>query len=418
MDEPSRPRLSWLAVVGLINAPLALWFFLSEQAAFLQGRMSRGQIPGRDFINYWSGAKLASQGRVFEIFDQDAYMRALAGFWGPGLKVHSFSYPPSILPLILWLSALPYGVALALWSLVGVAALLAAAWPYSRSPLTAALILLSPAVAVCLDVGQNGLITSALLIGGLRLVDRRPWLGGVLIGLVTFKPQLGLLIPLALLASGRWRAVGGAAAAALVLVAAGALIAGGQGWTLYLTRTLAYQRFLLEQSGGAWNVMTPSPLAAGLVAGLPHAWAWAMQGLVSASCALAIVVRFRRIKARGREIGGVDILLLIAAGFLAAPYSFNYDMPSLALAIVVAMSEQPSLEADAAWRWGVMALWSAPVLMVLIGVAALIAGVSWAAAGALLVGAGLILTWRGSSRAELGAGTRPVSDGVTPIGLG
>jgi hypothetical protein len=107
MDQPPTPRLSWLAIVGLVNAPLALWFFLSEQSVFLQGRMSRGQIPGRDFINFWTGAKLAAQGRVFDIFDQNAYTRALAGFWGPGLKVHSFSYPPSILPLILWLGALP-----------------------------------------------------------------------------------------------------------------------------------------------------------------------------------------------------------------------------------------------------------------------------------------------------------------------
>ena len=401
MGQASRPKLSWLAVVGLINAPVALWFFLSEQSSFLRGQMSRGQIPGRDFINYWSGAKLALQGRVFDIFDQDAYMRALTAFWGPGLKVHSFSYPPSILPLILWLGTIPYGLALALWSLIGVAALFVAAWPYSRSPLTAALILLSPAVAACLDVGQNGLITSALLIGGLRLLDRRPWLGGALIGLVTFKPQLGLLIPVALIASGRWRAIGGAAVSALILAGVGTIIAGGQGWSLYLTRTLAYQRVLLEQSGGAWSVMTPSPLVAGLTAGLPHGLAWNLQACVSTACLLAVFFRFRRIGAQGRVIGGVDILLLTAAGFLAAPYSFNYDMPSLALALAVATAEQPMLENDPAWRWGVMALWSAPILMVLLGVLALIAGVSWAPAGMLLIGAGLILTWRGSARADL-----------------
>lgn len=401
MGEPSRPRLSWLAVVGLINAPMALWFFLSEQASFLHGRMSRGQIPGRDFINYWSGAKLALHGRVADIFDQDAYMRALTAFWGPGLKIHSFSYPPSILPLILWLGALPYGVALALWSLVGAAALYAAAWPYSRRPLTAALILFSPAVAACLDVGQNGLITSALLIGGLRLTDRRPWLGGALIGLVTFKPQLGLLIPLALIAAGRWKAIGGAAASALVLAAAGMIIAGEQGWALYFTRTLAYQRVLLEQSGGAWSVMTPSPLAAGLFAGLPHALAWGLQILVSAACAVAVCLRFRRIGAQGRAIGGVDILLLTAAGFLAAPYSFNYDMPSLVLALTIAGADRPALESDPAWRWGAMALWSAPILMVLLGVLALIAGIAWAPAGVILIGAGLILTWRAADRPQV-----------------
>jgi hypothetical protein len=231
-------------------------------------------------------------------------------------------------------------------------------------------------------------------------VDRRPWLGGALIGLVTFKPQLGLLIPLALMASGRWRAVGGAAASAIVLAAAGTLVTGEQGWALYLTRTLTYQRVLLEQSGGAWSVMTPSPLVAGLTAGLPHVLAWTVQAFVSGACAVAVFLRFRRIGAQGLAIGGVDILLLTAAGFLAAPYSFNYDMPSLVLALAVAGAEQPRLENDPAWRWGVMALWSAPILMVLLGVLALIAGISWVPAGALLIGAGLILTWRGSIRSD------------------
>ena len=398
MSETLRPRLSWLTVAGLINAPVALWFFLSEQSSFLHGQMSRGQVPGRDFINYWSGARLLLQGRIRDIFQQDAYVRALTSWWGPGLAVHSFSYPPSILPLIIWLGALPYGLALALWSLVGFAALYAAAWPYSRRPSTALLILVSPAVAVCLDVGQNGLITSALLIGGLRLTDRRPWLGGALIGLVTFKPQLGLLIPLALLASGRWKGICGAAISALVLAAAGTLLAGAQGWTLYLTKTLAYQKVLLEQSGGAWSVMTPSPFVAGLNAGLPHAWAWIVQGAISLACALAVILRFRRVRHEGRAIDGMDILLLTAAGFLAAPYSFNYDMPGLVLAMAVAGAERPALEMSTAWRWGVLCLWSAPILMVLMGVLALIAGVTWAPVGTLLMTAGLVLTWRGSAK--------------------
>jgi len=130
---------------------------------------------------------------------------------------------------------------------------------------------------------------------------------------------------------------------------------------------------------------------------LPRVLAWIGQGVVSAACALAVFLRFRRIGAQGGAIGGVDILLLTAAGFLAAPYSFNYDMPSLVLAIILAVNERPSAQSDPAWRWGLMALWSAPILMVLLGVLALIAGINWAPAGMLLTGTGLILIWRGSA---------------------
>ena len=111
------------------------------------------------------------------------------------MGLHSFSNPPSILPIIAWLGALNYGLAFALWCAGGLALLLAAAWPLSRKPGLALLILFSPAVVVCLDAGQNGLFTAALLVGGLRLADRRPILAGVLLGLANFKPQHGLLIP-------------------------------------------------------------------------------------------------------------------------------------------------------------------------------------------------------------------------------
>ena len=388
----TRPRLPWLTLVGLVNAPFAIWFFLIEQSSFLHGRMSRGQVAGRDFVNYWSGAKLLVQGRAGVIFDQDAYMRFLQGLFGQGLATHSFSYPPSILPLIVWLGALPYGLALDLWSLVGVGSLFAAAWPYSRRPLTALLILASPAVLMCLDVGQNGLITSALLIGGLRLIDKRPWLGGALIGLATFKPQLGLLIPLALIAAWRWKAIGGAAASAIVLALLGTLLAGPQGWTLYLTKTLAYQRVLFEQSVGAWSLMTPSPLASSVYLGLPHAFGVALQIAVSLACAAAVIVRFHRIRSEGRPIRGADILLLTAAGFMAAPYSFNYDMPGVVLALILTARERTDLETSGAWRWGSALLWAAPLWMTLLGIAALLANARWAA-GPALVGGGLILVW-------------------------
>ena len=48
--------------------------------------------------------------------------------------------------------------------------------------------------------GQNGFLTAALLGGALHWLDRRPWLAGVLIGCLAYKPQFGVLIPVALLA--------------------------------------------------------------------------------------------------------------------------------------------------------------------------------------------------------------------------
>jgi hypothetical protein len=66
----------------------------------------------------------------------------------------TFSYPPSMRPMIAWLGFLPYPVALALWT---------PAWPHSKGLWVAAAILASPAVLACLDTGQNGLFSRALM---------------------------------------------------------------------------------------------------------------------------------------------------------------------------------------------------------------------------------------------------------------
>ncbi|MGN5509364.1 glycosyltransferase 87 family protein, partial [Campylobacter coli] len=61
-----------------------------------------------------------------------------------------------------------------------------------------------PAVWVTEGHGQNAFLTTALMGAGLAGLETRPWLAGVAFGLLTFKPHLGLLIPVLLLLNGRW----------------------------------------------------------------------------------------------------------------------------------------------------------------------------------------------------------------------
>ena len=68
-----------------------------------------------------------------------------------------------------------------------------------------------PAVFINIGHGQNGFLTAALLGGALHWLDRKPWLAGILIGLLAYKPQFGVLIPIALLAGQRWTTIGAAA---------------------------------------------------------------------------------------------------------------------------------------------------------------------------------------------------------------
>ena len=82
------------------------------------------------------------------------------------------------------------------------------------------LALAFPAVYVNLAHGQNGFLSAALLGGSLLILDQRPKLAGVLIGLLAYKPQFGVLIPLVLIATGRWTVIAAAAATVLITCAA------------------------------------------------------------------------------------------------------------------------------------------------------------------------------------------------------
>src|SRR5207248_327842 len=126
---------------------------------------------------------------------------------GAAVPIFPWHYPPMFLIIVAGLALLPYGTALAAWLAATLLAYPATvrAIPPDRPAIMAALAF--PAVFVNLGHGQNGFLSTALLGGGLLLLGRRPALAGFLLGLLAYKPQLGLLLPLALLAGSHWRAM-------------------------------------------------------------------------------------------------------------------------------------------------------------------------------------------------------------------
>ena len=63
---------------------------------------------------------------------------------------------------------------------------------------------LAPAGLIAFISGQNAFFAAAVIAAIFRCLDARPVVAGVLLGLLTVKPQLGLLFPLMLLLTGRW----------------------------------------------------------------------------------------------------------------------------------------------------------------------------------------------------------------------
>src|SRR5437763_1206370 len=178
-----------------------------------------GYMIGRDFVATWAGAKAALSGDPGQYFGYDAYNALLRGLFGENYPPHIWSYPPHLL-LFTWpLAVMPYMTAYVLYCALGLILYVAVVSDGERRWDHITLLALAPAVTLNVWTGQNGFLTTALLIGGLLQLDRRPVLAGVLFGLLSIKPQLGFLLPVMLVLTGRWRVVA-AAAITIVLLAA------------------------------------------------------------------------------------------------------------------------------------------------------------------------------------------------------
>src|SRR5690606_23392799 len=176
------------------------------------------------------------------------------------------------------LAVLPYLPALALWlaaTFAGFATVLRSVAPHS---VTLWLALALPAGFINMLHGQNGFLIAALFGGAMLCLDRRPILAGLLIGLLTVKPHLGLLLPIALLAGGRWRAILAAAATALAFAAASAAVLGPESWSAFLANT-GTAREQLEDGLLPWSKMH-TVFAGARLLGLEVLPAYLLQGLV------------------------------------------------------------------------------------------------------------------------------------------
>jgi arabinofuranan 3-O-arabinosyltransferase len=282
---------------------------------------------GDDFINYWSAAFLALHGRVAEVYDFAGFHAFEQSVAGAQIDFYHYSYPPVLLLLSAPFALVPYVPALLLW--------LAAGWYSfyralrSAMPGGGALLLALAAPAVLINVigGQNGTWTAALLGGGLSVLERRPYFAGSLFGLMIFKPQLGLLLPVALIAGRQWRVFAGAAATAGLLLALSALWFGPQVWTDYARNLALVRQLILEDGTGVWHRMVSVFVAARRLGASVEA-AYIIQAMFGlAACISVATVWFRSAPA------GIRNAVLLLGTCFATPYLQDYDLVFGALAV-------------------------------------------------------------------------------------
>jgi len=317
-SQTRRGRIVLLAVLCLMPSLFEAYAVIWGQRHGMTGKALR------DGLDFWAGGYLALHGQVAMLFDPVAYDGFLRGIYGR-LPVHLWSYPPNYLlvaaafdRLAPWHAVLAFDAA-SLLLLLGVLRLAGLSWWLVIA------VAFSPASLENLLEGQNAALITALIGGGLLLLPVRPRLGGLLVGLASIKPQLGVVLPLFLLRRAPLAFLY-AGLAAVALAAASLAAFGPVAWA------------------GFWHVTRPA-MDAVLLTGKPPEFAGGLISVFAAARPLgvhaalliqgAVTLAAILLAANRRDV--VPVLILAA---LASPYLHDYDLLGVSLGVALLIRDR------------------------------------------------------------------------------
>jgi arabinofuranan 3-O-arabinosyltransferase len=281
-----------------------------------------------DFVNVWAAGRLVLEGHPAQAWDWDIQRKielALLRQEFPGY--FAWHYPPPFLFVASLLAQFPYTVAFMGWvsaSFVPYVVMMRAIVGRNFGWL---LGIAFPMVFNNTLVGQNGFLTAALIGGTLYLIPVRPILAGVCLGLLSYKPQYGLLFPIVLIAASQWRVFFSAAVTAVALAFVSWLAFGTESWQAFFHwMPMFSQAFLTEGKATWWKLQSLFSLVRYF--GGPEPLAWAFQWVLTASVAVVLALMWR-----SRIPYTLKAAALAVGTLLTTPYLFMYDMMVLAVPV-------------------------------------------------------------------------------------
>src|SRR3954470_2489800 len=319
----TRARAYSLMLLGISAVVLVGWIALSD------GLIDRnGQPLGTDFSNVYAAGTLSWQGHPGNAY-QPALQHAAekAVFGGREVPFFGWHYPPFFFAVAFIVATFPDAWGLAIWVAASLAAYLAAMRAILPRPQTLLIAAAFPAVFVNIGHGQNGFLTAALLGGALHLLDRRPWMAGILIGCLAYKPQFGVLIPIALVAGGRWSAIGAALTTIAALVAFSFATLGAGVWHAFADSMTFTQTVVLEQGGTGWEKIQS-------IFSALRMWGASVHTAYTVQIALALMLAASLAWLWQSDAAfELKAAALATASLLATPYVLDYDLVVLAIPI-------------------------------------------------------------------------------------
>lgn len=299
------------------------WMLLSQDLLDPQGKPI-----GYDFITFWSASQLSLGGEPAAAFDLEKLFEVEQATV-PGIdKPFLWHYPPTFQLVTLPLALIPYIPSYLIWASLTLLVFVLAIRKLAPAPQTLWATLAFPGTYINFLQGQNGFLTAALFGGAILCLEKRPILAGVLIGLLSYKPQLGLLIPLALIFGRHWTAFISAAVTTVLFALAATLAVGTDSWVAFWNN-MPVVRQVVEQGLLPWAEM-PGLYTGLRLLGSPSVPAYAAHLVVALGVAAAVAWAWSR-----KIPLPIAAAVLVPGTLMVTPYSFNYDLTLLAVPIAL-----------------------------------------------------------------------------------
>jgi hypothetical protein len=316
----SEKRITAYARIILL-AYLLVWGFWIFTGSGLLDRT--GKPIGADFLVFWTASSMARTGDPASVYDFPEFYKVeqtIANYPNPWV------YPPTYLLMVLPLSLVPYLPSFIVWIVSTCCIYLIVVRRIAPHPITPWLALAYPGTFQNIVHGQNGFLSTALLGGGILLLDHFPLTAGILFGLLSYKPHFAIFVPVALAAGKYWKALAAMVVSSVCFILLSGIAFGWRTWVAFY-HNISLPVTILLQEKSLWIKM-PTTFASFLLAGFNLSLAGASHGIVMFGAVM--IVAWIWYKEAALSIRGSA---LIAGILLFTPYAYYYDLSLLALPI-------------------------------------------------------------------------------------
>jgi hypothetical protein len=312
-----------LAIAAIYVLTLALGY--GRQPGFLIN--PNGDPHPIEYTGVRAAGELVLEGRPAAAYEwsahaarQTAITRQTSGAYYP------WPYPPPYLAVAAGLAALPYVTSALLWVSATLAFLCWVATRIGATPRAVAWVLAAPPTYVNAMVAHTGFLLAGLMGLGLFWLTTAPVAAGVAFGVLVVKPQLALVLPVALAAGGHWRTLLAAGVTAVMICLASVPLFGIEPWLQFPAQL---DRITDIFRGDRTNLkMLVSVYGLARTVGLDHAAALVPQGITTLAVAVAVAWLWR-----GSAHPDLKAAGLVVASLLASPYLYIYDLTLLIVAL-------------------------------------------------------------------------------------